>query len=422
VKAAISELQELTKAMPSNATLHFNLGRAYMTATDRQNFESAREQLEIALRIDPHHAPAKLAWAELALARGEPARAIQAVDEVSREDPGNPGARLIRASSLLKMAEPEKARAELTVLLGMYPAPPAFPASRLLNDARDQLAELDLREHRYRQAEAGFLALVQANDSRGALGLVRCGIAQGHWQQAIQIASEQLQRSPDRPDYRQALADVYLASGNFRAAAGQFQILIGKALIGKDPKSAGLYLQLGEAKVSGGDITGALAAFQTARQLAPGDAAAALDLALLYDQTGHSKEARKLYQIVIQLQPENTSALNNLAYLDAEEGVDLDQALAHAQRAQQRMPNDPNVQDTLALVYIRKNLTNDGLRMLRDLVSRNPDNAAFHLHLALALYQKGDRPWARRELQAASRNKPDPQQQDKIKELLVKIG
>jgi tetratricopeptide (TPR) repeat protein len=417
VKAAISELQELTKAMPSNATLHFNLGRAYMAATDRQNLESAREQLEIALRIDPHHAPAKLAWAELALSRGEPARAVQAADEISREDPGNPVARLIRASSLLKMAEPEKARGELTVLLGMDPASPESPASSIINDARDQLAELDLRERRYTQAEAGFQALMHANDSRGALGLVRCGIAQGHWQQAIHIASEQLQLSPDRQDYRLALADVYVASGNFRAAAEQFQ-----ALIGKDPKSAQLYLQLGEAKVRGGDSAGALAAFQTARQLAPADAAPALDLALLYDQTGRSKEARKQYQIVIQLQPENISALNNLAYLDAEEGVDLDQALAHAQRAQQGMPDDPNVQDTLALVYVRKNLTNDGLRMLRDLVNRNPDNVAFHLHLALALYQKGDRPWARRELQAASRNKPDPQQQDKIKELLAKIG
>ncbi len=400
--------------MPSNATLHFNLGRAYTAATDQRNLESAREQLEIALRIDPHHAPAKLAWAELALARGEPARAVQATDEVSREDPANPVARLIRANSLLKMAEPEKARQELTVLLGMYPG---SPEPDIFNDARDQLAELDFRERRYQQAEDGFRALVQAADSRGAPGLIQCAIAQGQWQQAIHTASEQLQRSPDRQDYRLALAEVFAASGNFGAAAAEFQMLIGK-----NPKSARLYLQLGEAKVRGGDSAGAQAAFQTARQLAPADAAPALDLALLYDHAQRSKEARQEYQIVIQLQPDNTAALNNLAYLDAEEGVNLDQALAHAQRAQQRMPDDPDVQDTLALVYIRKNLTNDGVRMLRDLVSHNPDNAAFHLHLALALYQKGDRPWAKRELQAASRNKPDARQQDKIKELLAKIG
>jgi tetratricopeptide (TPR) repeat protein len=415
IRAALSELRELTKALPANGTLHFNLGRAYMAAGDQQNLSAAREQLEIALRIEPHHAPAKLAWAELALSRGEAARAVQAADEVSREDPSNSVAHLIRASSFLQMAEPEKARGELTALLGMSLG--SLPASPILNDARDQLAELDLRERRFKQAEDGFRALAQANDSRGALGLIQCGIAQGQWQQAIQIASEQLRRSPDRQDYRMALAHVYVASGNFPAAAGQFQ-----AMIGNDPKSARLYLQLGDAKIHSGDSAGALAAFQTARQLAPGDAAPALDLALLYDQTGRSKEARGEYKIVIQLQPENAAALNNLAYLDAEEDVDLDQALAHAQRAQQQLPDNPNVQDTLALVYIRKNLTNDGIRMLRDLVSRNPDNATFHLHLALALYQKGDRMWAKRELQAASRSQPGPKQQDKIKELLAKIG
>jgi len=410
-RAAISELQELAKSMPSNATLHFNLGRAYTAATDQRNLESARQQFEIALRIDPHHAPAKLAWAELALARGEPARAVQAADEVSREDPANPVARLIRASSLLKMAEPRKAREELVALLAIY------PASSSSNDARAQLADLDLREHRYQQAADGFRALIGVNDARGAPGLIQCQVAQERWQQAIQVANEQLQRSPDRQDYRLALAQVYVAAGNFLAAAAQFQ-----SLITKDPKSDRLYLQMGEAKLRGGDIAGALAAFQTARQLAPSNVAPVMDLALLYDRTGRSKEARKEYQTAIQLQPDNAAALNNLAYLDAEEGVDLDQALAHAQRAQQRMPDDPNVQDTLALVYIRKNLTNDGVRMLRDLVTRNPDNAAFHVHLALALYQKGDRPGAKRELQAASHNNPDQKQQDKIKELLAKIG
>ena len=78
-------------------------------------------------------------------------------------------------------------------------------------------------------------------------------------------------------------------------------------------------------------------------------------------------------------------------------------------------PGDLDVQDTLALVYIRKNLTNDGIRMLRDLVIRKPDSAPFHLHLALALYQKGDRPWAKRELQTALRHQPSAKEQNQDK-------
>ena len=407
VRAAISDLEQLAKTMPGNATLHSNLGRAYMGATGQPNLELARAQLEIALRMDPHHAPAKLAWAELALSQGEPARAVQAADEIIREDPANALARLIRARGLVKMAEPGKARHELTEIVATAPS----------NDARNELAELDLRERRFQQAQDGFRSLIQAGDSRGTPGLIQCALAQSQWQQAVQIASDQLRSAPERQDYRLALARAYVASGNFAAAVQAFQWLIAS-----DPKSGPLYLQLGEAKGRAGDVQGAMAAFQMARQLAPANAAAAFALALLYDQTGRFTEARKAYQIVIQLQPENTAALNNLAYLDAEDGLDLDQALARAQHAQQLLPDDPNVQDTLALVYIQKNLTNEGVRILRDLVNRNPDNAAFHLHLALALYQKGDRPWAKRELLAAGRHNPNPRQQDKIKGLLAKIG
>ena len=412
VKAAIAELQPLIAKMPRNATLHFNLGRAYIALADRQYAEKAREQLEAALRLDPHHAPAKLAWAQLALARGEPAQAVQATTEVLTEDSTSLPARLIRATALVDMAEPEKAREELARLLQMYPSS---------NEGRQQLAELDFREHRYKDAEEGFRALLQAGDSRGATGLLRAEIAQGQFQTAIQLAGDRVKRWPERSDARLELAETLIAAGEYAAAAVQFQLLIDR-LSGNHPKSSALYLQLGEAKLRANDLPGAIAALETARQMAPSDARPVLDLALLYDRTGRSEDARKEYEIVIQLQPENAAALNNLAYLEAEEGVDLDQALAHAQRAQQKLPGDLDVQDTLALVYIRKNLTNDGIRMLRDLVARRPDSAPFHLHLALALYQKGDRPWAKRELDTALRHQPSAKEQNKIRELLAKVG
>jgi tetratricopeptide (TPR) repeat protein len=423
LRAAIAELQPLVAKMPRNPILHFNLGRAYMALADQpQNRDKAREQFEAALRLDPHHAAAKLAWAELALAQGEPARAVQATAEVLSEDSTNLAARLIRASALIKMAELETARAELTILLGMDPAS---------KEGREQLAELDLREHRYKDAEEGFRALLQSNESRAVseraafgraiAGLLQTEIAQGQFQAAIEFARDQVKRAPELADTRLALAETLVAAGSYTAAAAQFQILI-DATPRSDPKLFMLYLQMGEAKLRGGDMPGSLAAFQTARQLAPSDARPVLDLALLYDRTERSEQARQEYEIVIQLQPENATALNNLAYLEAEQGVDLDQALAHAQRAQQRLPGDLDVQDTLALVYIRKNLTNDGIRMLRDLVSRQPDSAPFHLHLALALYQKGDRPSAKRELQTALRHQPSAKDKNKIGELLAKVG
>lgn len=403
VKSAVAELEPLIAKMPRNAALHFNLGQAYLAAGDQR----AREQFETALRLDPQDTRAKTALAALELANGEAGHAEEAASEVLSEDPTDSTARLIRAQALVKMAETDKARKELTMLLQTDPSS---------QDARAELAELDYRERRYTAAEEGFRALIRADDARGAPGFLKTEIAQGKIEPAIQFASDLVQRSPNQADVRQLFAKTLISGGRYNAAAAQFQVLIDKA-----PTSV-LYLQMGEAKMHGGDVAGALVAFQTARQLTPSDARPVLDLALLYDRTGRSEQARKDYETVIQLQPENATALNNLAYLEAEEGVDLDQALAHAERAQQKMPGDLDVEDTLALVYIRKNLTNDSIRMLRDLVSRRPDSAPFHLHLALALYQKGDRSSAKRELESALRHQPSAKDQLKIKELLAKVG
>ena len=79
------------------------------------------------------------------------------------------------------------------------------------------------------------------------------------------------------------------------------------------------------------------------------------------------------------------------------------------------MPNSLDVRDTVALIYIRKNLIDDSLRMLRELVNQKPESPTFHLHLAMALYQKGDRPMAKKELEIALRNKPSEKEQNEIK-------
>lgn len=408
IKTVIGELQPLISKTPKNATLHYNLARAYMASGETQNLDQARIHFQEAVKLEPRFTPAKLALAEIAMARGENADAVQAAEEVLKSDPTNLAAHLLRSNGLMRIGEMQKARDEVTATLKLYPKS---------NDAAFQLGELDFREKRYREAETTFQTLMQANDARGLSGVLEAKIAQGQWDQAIQFTQDLLKKAPDRRDFQAALANTYFRAAKFNESAVQYQ-----KLIDKGPASADLYVRLGEAKANGNDSAGAVEAFKKARELAPTSYLPVLELALLYNRVGRDEEARKTYEEVIKLQPDNVEALNNLAYLKADSGVDLDQALAYAQRAQQKRPNDPNVTDTLALIYIRKNLTDDSLRMLRDLVSKKPDNPTFHLHLALALYQKGNRPEAKKELEAAMRNKPSEREQGKIKELLAKVG
>ena len=148
------------------------------------------------------------------------------------------------------------------------------------------------------------------------------------------------------------------------------------------------------------------------------------------EKTGKRAQARPLYEQVLKLQPDNPIALNNLAYLLAETGsqADLDQALQLAQTARQKLPDNPDVADTLGWIYIKKNLNTNAVDLFRNLIAKEsaqaaPNNSAtFHYHYGMALAQSGDKPQARKELKAALERKPSPDQAAKIKELLGKIG
>ncbi|HLK21584.1 MAG TPA: tetratricopeptide repeat protein [Bryobacteraceae bacterium] len=408
VKTVIAELQPLITKMPGNPTLHLNLGRAYMTAGDPQSLDQARIQFLEALKIEQHYLPARLALGQLQIQRGENPQAVQTAEEVIAADPTNLSARLIRATGLMNMREFQRAREELNAILKLYPKS---------NDAHFQIGELDYMERRFADADAEFKILMAANDPRGLPGIIEAKAAQGQWNDAIKLAEDEVRQSPDRIDYRTELAIVCSRAGRFAEAIEQFQ-----KLIEKRPNSPELYVHLGEVKKSAGDIRGAIESFQKASQMDPRNVASHLDLAMTYEQTGHDEDARKSYEDVIKIQPDNVEALNNLAYLKADGNVDLDQALTYARQAQQKRPNDPNVADTVALIYIKKSLTDDSIRLLRELVSQKPDNPTFHLHLAMALYQKGDRPLAKKELEAALRNKPTEKDQAAIRQLLAKVG
>jgi len=145
-------------------------------------------------------------------------------------------------------------------------------------------------------------------------------------------------------------------------------------------------------------------------------------LAVLLEKAGKPAQARPMYEQVLKLQPDNPFALNNLAYIITEGGGDLDQALAFAQRARQKLPEDPDVADTLGWIYIKKNLSDNAINILRELVTKKPEVSTFHYHLAMALYQRGDKPEARKELQGALERKPSPEETIKIKELMGRIG
>ena len=408
VQAAINSLEQLAAKEPQNPMLQLNLGRVYLAKGDSKGLDQAQAHFESSLKLKQDFLPAKLALAQLQLARGQNADAVRGAEEILKTSPTNLAARLVRSAGLANLGNRDRARAELTGILSGRPDS---------TEARFQLAWLDFGDKHYADAELNFLALVRAGDPRGILGLARCKQAQGKLADAVRLLQDELAKLPDRNDLRLALMEVEYGANRFQDARAELEHLIRNR-----PDSAELYLRLADVDNRLGDTAGAVANFRKARQLNPSDASAALGLAVMLTIAGQRDQARSAYEDVLKIDPDNVQALNNFAYLKAEDGMDLDQALGMAQRALRIEPANPNFADTLALIYVRKKLSSEAVRMLQDLVSRVPDNPSFHLHLAMALYDTGDKQLAKRELQTALRYKPSEAEQIKIRELVSRIG
>ncbi len=139
------------------------------------------------------------------------------------------------------------------------------------------------------------------------------------------------------------------------------------------------------------------------------------------DGSDRSDQAQPIYEQILKIDPGNAVALNNLAFLKAEQGIDLESALTMAQRARQKEPKSPQIADTLAWIYIKKNLSEEAIRIYKDVVVQDPENPAFHFHYGMALLQKGDKASAKRELDIAMKDGPSKGDKVKIQALLQSL-
>jgi Flp pilus assembly protein TadD len=240
---------------------------------------------------------------------------------------------------------------------------------------------------------------------------------QGQYDQAMKLLKDEVAKAPDRTDFIVGIGNIAVRAQKYPEAIENY-----KKALDKYPRSADVWIRLGETQRRTGDLTSASASFNTAKDLAPNNVVPFIELALMADVSGQKDKARPLYEQVLKIQPDHPLALNNLAYMLADTGADLDQALTMAQRAKQKLPRDSNVADTLGWIYIKKNLSDSAISIFKELVRIEPDRSTYHYHLAMAFAQKGDKPAAKKELEAALRKQPAKDEEQKIRELLQKVS
>ena len=133
-------------------------------------------------------------------------------------------------------------------------------------------------------------------------------------------------------------------------------------------------------------------------------------LARLYASGKEYAKAAQVYERAVAKRPDFWPAANDLAALLSDHGKtkgDLDRALALAQGALKRRPEEGVVQDTLGWVYYRKGDAKRALEYLQTARKKLPENPEINYHLGMALVQDGKKQDAKGYLQKSLTGKEE---------------
>ena len=419
-KRARQSFEHTLEIQPNNASAANNLAVLDMR---EGNPEAARRRYESILATDPKNEPALLASAELlAVTGGSPAQVRTALDRVITTHPTSVRARLALISFLARHQDGKGMLTASEAAVAAIPNQPqlieALARSQLIAGDRNQAIDT------YRQ-----LTRVQPQNALAFLKLAEAQLAAKDYAGAIENERKALALKPDLAAGWGLLAKTLIASGKPDAALAE-----ARKLQKEQPDKALGYALEGEVLLAQRKWVESSRAFRAAltRQPAPtlaarlyitlqgsGKAADATSMAsqwmkahpqdatlqlLIAEQDQQRKEYRSAiagYKRVLEIDADNTAALNNLAWLLTEQNDP--KAVEYAEEAHRYAPFNPSVLDTLGWALTKNGEAKRGATLLRMATTLAPGQAEIRLHLAKALADAGDKPGARKELTELSK-------------------
>jgi tetratricopeptide (TPR) repeat protein len=406
IDRAIADFKSLVEKQPGNLKYAYQLGRAYeLKGAD----EAAKAEYLGVLRFNSSDIPTLDSLSHLYLREQRFSDAKRYSDIWLAIDSRNPSARLVQSASLFGLGDYVQTRTVLTALIRDYPK---------LEGPYLQLGLLDVQEKQFDKAEALLGKRYQPGqgDIRLLRGMVEIYGARAQWEKGIALVQKELDAAPQSVEIQRLLAETAGRAGRLDLAIEQYQ-----KLLQMQPASPDIPFQLGLLYDAKRQFDQALVQFQAARRLNPKDPLPPALMGKVLEQAGQRQEAITNYRESLRLDPENASVMNNLAFALAESNGDLNEALQVALRAVQKSPNSPELADTLGWVYLKRKNIPSALQVFENLRQRQPQNASFRIHLAMAFLEKGDTTSAHHELAAAQELHPSTEQQSQIKQLLTQM-
>ncbi len=380
--------------------------------------EAAKARFEALVKADPRNATARLGLAELARRGGADRDAVAKLMEAAvKANPDSLAVRLALVDHHLATFNAKAAMIAAQAALAQLPE----DLDLLFRLGR---AQLIAGEQQQAISSFGRVVALQPRSEQGYLGLAEAQIANKELPAAARSVQRALELAPKSlAAHRQGIAVAMLQKQSALALSLARQV---QALRPDDGLG---FVYEGEIEIAAKRWDAALAVLRKAvARPMPGQAPTRLHQALLgvgqtaeaaqFAQTWtrdhpqdtlfhfylgdlalHRKDlpaAQQHYEAVLQVQPEQALALNNLAWLRLEQK--LPGALALAERAVKAAPDRPALLDTLALVHAAEGRADQALAVQRRAVLLQPGDPALRLNLARFLIQAGEKREAKAEL------------------------
>lgn len=374
----LATLQDLLKRYPDNPQLSF---AAALLLQEEQRTDEALVLL--AKHTRQHRSPASIMLqARLLAGQGNISAALATVQQGVREFPDDSRIRLVLARMLVDNDEPQAAIVHFRELARQNPDD---------DEVRLALAlvELDSGDSSAAIAELEALLDSDPDNSAAAYHLGSAYEQVGQWKAAL------------RNWQGIGAGDEYLASRlriarllTKRQQIEQLTELMNSERLRYPEVALELYLIEIETLTSPAPQTAMQLVNQALQQFAD-NSNLLYTRAILSERLGNPAGFEADLRRIIELEPDNSMALNALGYTLADRNERLDEALLLIQQALELRPDDPAILDSLGWAYYRLGRLEDAERALRQAFAAFPD-AEVGAHLGEVLWQQGKRREARK--------------------------
>ena len=353
-----------------------------LTFLNDRDYRMSLSEILKALEKDPNSLKIRLALAYIYFRTEKPSLALSELNRILDVQPDNLRARMLRGRVYAATKQYEKAEFDYQYIIGKSPDVPVV---------RLRLAQVYRAQGKLDQALKGFIALLDADKAAFAAlrGITGIYVSRKEFDTAIGLLDREQKKQPQNLRIGLLKVAVLLAQRDYGSAEETLSDLIKKHPEAVEPLAllANLHMNRQDARQ---DYGAALKVFHRILDIDPKNIPARMRMAYLYKKLGDMDNAILSYDAVLKIDENYAAAVNDLAYLYADMDQHLDEALVLAKKAQQLIPDNPDVEDTLGWVYLKRGSLLLANRHIRHAIGQKPEEPLFHFHLGLVLYAQND--------------------------------